>query len=94
MLPASWFVLLIAVFAIYLGHEIAHVFAARALGFTVTELALGLRLGPRLRIATIGRTEVFVHLLPFGAYATIPDLEPSAQSSQTRKTTVRKRNME
>ncbi len=65
-------------------HELSHVIMARILGFQVPIFGIGLPGSPYFKIAKFAGTQINLHLLPIGAYAVIPELDPqpTAESEQ------------
>src|SRR5439155_24079935 len=51
---------------VVVAHELGHALVGRILGLRVHEVAVGY--GPRLARTRLGRTEVDVHVLPFGGH--------------------------
>jgi regulator of sigma E protease len=58
------------------GHELAHFWVARLFGLQTPVFGFGLPFGPYWTIAKIGDTQFRIHLLLFGAYISIPELDP------------------
>ncbi len=68
--------ILAIIYALVVGHEIAHYLVARAFGFQAPVFGFGLPYGPYAVLGKKWDTEFRVHWLIFGAYASIPELDP------------------
>ncbi len=70
------------VFLLATLHELSHVLIARMLGFQVPIFGIGLPGSPYLKLTKLSGTQINLHLLPIGAYAVIPELDPPAPEQE------------
>ncbi|HEY3353901.1 MAG TPA: site-2 protease family protein, partial [Polyangia bacterium] len=73
---------LLALGALALVHELGHLAGARALGLTVTDLSIGL--GPPLRRWRLGDVTVALAPIPFGGFVRVSELLPEAAPDPAR----------
>jgi len=83
MIPVIVLLLFSFLLTIVVGHELTHWLTARAFGFQTPVFGIGLPLGPYKVIGRARETEFRVHLIPLGAYVSIPELDPPPQDPGT-----------
>jgi regulator of sigma E protease len=76
---AGTFIFISIIYGLAILHELSHLLVARCLGFQVPIFGVGLPLTPYLTFLKTEKTEFRMHLVPIGAYAVIPELDPQPQ---------------
>ncbi|MBY0552171.1 MAG: site-2 protease family protein [Candidatus Obscuribacterales bacterium] len=72
--------ILLILFLMIVGHELAHFLVARLFGFQTPVFGMGLPFGPHWTIGRGGNTQLRIHPLLIGAYSVIPELDPEPTS--------------
>jgi len=83
-------ILVITIFyVVIIVHELSHFFVAKWLGFEIPVFGIGLPVTPHIAFLKTEKTEFRMHLIPIGAYAEIPDLDPPFENEDDEPSSIK-----
>lgn len=74
--------LLLTMYLLAILHELGHFLTAKLLGFQIPLVGIGLPFTPYLTFLKTTETEFRMHLIPFGIYAEVPELDIPLDDSE------------